>query len=190
MKTFNESVYLKANHLSQTVLKKRRDYGTGNILKAPVSPMVAVLVRLNDKIERFAHLIEQGYEPSNESLADTAEDIMGYGMVLATLLDSTFELPLENQEETPEEVLTEVQVFVNQHKDLFVSLFGNKGWRSERTRATTVVEKELVLQRLARVWIGNPDLRLGQLLGNVFEDTYNVEDEPLISELEKFYEAE
>lgn len=51
-----------------------------------------------------------------------------------------------------------------------------------------------ILERLQRIWEKNPDMRLGQLIENVFPNTphdyisgYYLEDEQYISTLEKFY---
>ena len=166
MKTFDESANAKARELAKTVIRKQKDYGKGNILKAPINPLLAVIVRLNDKVQRFANLVENDKNPQNESLQDTALDIMGYGMILSMVLDDTFELPLENLEK----VLTEVS--------------------NKKKRATTVAEKELLINRLHDLWIANPDLRLSQLILNVFtKDFYYVEDEAFIDDLEGFYET-
>ncbi len=52
-----------------------------------------------------------------------------------------------------------------------------------------------ILSRLEDVWERHPQLRLGQLIGNVFnyalgKDPYNVEDEAFIFALEEFYGKE
>jgi len=51
-----------------------------------------------------------------------------------------------------------------------------------------------VLVRLAKIWSKHPDMRLGQLLENVFPNTdrdyisaYHIEDEEYISTIEEFY---
>lgn len=51
-----------------------------------------------------------------------------------------------------------------------------------------------ILERLRVIWEQNPDMRLGQLIENVFPNTefdyisaYFLEDEPFIKELENFY---
>jgi len=45
-----------------------------------------------------------------------------------------------------------------------------------------------ILKRLQKVWNKNPDLRLAQLLGNVWRgDPYYVEDEKFITEIEELY---
>jgi len=58
-----------------------------------------------------------------------------------------------------------------------------------RKRATDGQMKEEVLGRLLVVWEGNPDLRLMQLLGNVFrQDAYNIEDYDAIKMIEDSYD--
>lgn len=96
--TFNQNAFKKAEKLAKLVIKKQRDYGSGNILNTPVDPQLAVLVRLNDKLQRAGHLLQTKREPQNESLLDTAMDIMGYGMILWMLLDDTFELELDDEQ--------------------------------------------------------------------------------------------
>ncbi len=57
-------------------------------------------------------------------------------------------------------------------------------------RATTDEEKRVVLERLSTLWHAHPELRLGQLIGNVSsDDLYYKEDFPLIETLEQFYAA-
>ena len=48
---------------------------------------------------------------------------------------------------------------------------------------------EKVLQEIGRIWHENPDLRLGQLIGNVLEGAalYYIEDDGLVSALKDFY---
>jgi len=48
-----------------------------------------------------------------------------------------------------------------------------------------------VMEDLRELWLRNPDLRLGQLLINAFQDKdrlYNIEDEPLIDVLHELYD--
>lgn len=54
-----------------------------------------------------------------------------------------------------------------------------------------------ILKRLRIIWEKNPDLRLSQLIGNVYPctpydyiDSYYIEDETFISSLEEFYSKE
>ena len=49
-----------------------------------------------------------------------------------------------------------------------------------------------ILDSIQTIWSQYPDLRLGQLLGNVMRDytyLYYVEDEDLIYELKKYYDS-
>lgn len=91
-----EAACLKAaQEVAELVIRKQRDYGPKNILNSVVQPELAIAVRLNDKLARLANLIQAGKTPDNESLQDTADDIMGYGLVLKMVLNGTFTLPME-----------------------------------------------------------------------------------------------
>lgn len=47
-----------------------------------------------------------------------------------------------------------------------------------------------ILNRIEKIWEQNPDLKLGQLIGNVIDPKYlyEIEDDVLISLLEKLYD--
>lgn len=60
-------------------------------------------------------------------------------------------------------------------------------------RATTDVKKDEIMERLIKLWKDNPNLRLGQLIGNVFHypsgiDPYHWEDFDFIKVLEEYYD--
>ena len=55
-------------------------------------------------------------------------------------------------------------------------------------RAHTPEQKLEVIERLYALWLEQPDLRLGQLIANVYKDPYNVEDFDLIETLERRYD--
>jgi hypothetical protein len=76
-------------HMLTTLCKKQHDYGHENILKFG---LYGILVRLSDKIERYANL--EGKQAQNESTSDTLMDIVGYSVVALMLLDETFTLQL------------------------------------------------------------------------------------------------
>jgi hypothetical protein len=97
LNTFEEAANELAKELAKTVVAKQKDYGPDNILKCPVGPELGIVVRVYDKLSRLQHLIASGKTPENESLQDTARDIMGYGMVLKMVLDGTFTLPMEDK---------------------------------------------------------------------------------------------
>lgn len=97
MTTFNEEVHKAATEVADLVIRKQRDYGPKNIMNSVVSPELSIAVRLNDKLARLANLVQNGADPKNESLRDTADDIIGYGLVLKMVLDGTFLTPLEKE---------------------------------------------------------------------------------------------
>lgn len=68
-------------------------------------------------------------------------------------------------------------------------------------RATTDREKAAVIHELLQIWLDNPNLRLAQLIGNVYpcgvvpeelgvlphHDPYHVEDFNFVEEIKEFY---
>ena len=94
-KTFDDACRELAQELAELIIKKQKDYGKKNISGSIVEPQIAIAVRIHDKLARLVNLTQTGAAPSNESLQDTALDIIGYGFVLKMVLDGTFELPLE-----------------------------------------------------------------------------------------------
>lgn len=99
--TFNQAVHEAAQEIADLVVRKQKDYGPKNIMNSVVEPELSIAVRLNDKLARLANLIQKGATPENESLIDTANDIIGYGLVLKMVLEDTFLSPLEKENETP-----------------------------------------------------------------------------------------
>ena len=97
MTTFNEEVHKAAQEVADLVIRKQRDYGPKNIMNSVVTPELSIAVRLNDKLARLANLVQNGADPKNESLRDTADDIIGYGLVLKMVLDGTFLSPLAKE---------------------------------------------------------------------------------------------
>lgn len=58
-------------------------------------------------------------------------------------------------------------------------------------RAKSVLQKREIMERLYALWLQHPDMRLTQLVRNVYPgdyDLYHVEDFPFIEELEQRYE--
>lgn len=96
--SFNEEVHKAAKEVADLVIRKQRDYGPKNIMNSVVTPELSIAVRLNDKLARLANLVQNGATPENESLRDTADDIIGYGLVLKMVLDGTFLNPLEKED--------------------------------------------------------------------------------------------
>ncbi len=92
---FQDAAHKAASEVADLVVSKQKDYGPKNILNSVVQPELAIAVRLNDKLARLANLVQQGKTPENETLQDTANDIIGYGLVLKLVLNGQFELPME-----------------------------------------------------------------------------------------------
>lgn len=46
---------------------------------------------------------------------------------------------------------------------------------------------EPIIKLIYRIWKKNPDLRLGQLFGNIHEELYYIEDEALETKLRAIY---
>jgi len=99
-KTFDQAVHEAAKEIADLVISKQKDYGPKNIMNSVVQPELSIAVRLNDKLARLANLIQKGAKPENESLIDTANDIIGYGLVLKMVLENTFLNPLDEKHET------------------------------------------------------------------------------------------
>lgn len=55
-------------------------------------------------------------------------------------------------------------------------------------RAYSAEQKRAIIERLYALWLRWPELRLGQLIMNIFGDIYHVEDSVLIEELERVYQ--
>jgi hypothetical protein len=77
--------------VSDTVISKQRDYGKENITRFG---QLGLLVRVHDKLARLEHLTATGKTPSNESLADTVLDLVGYSILGAMLGRKQFALCL------------------------------------------------------------------------------------------------
>lgn len=105
--TFDAAVRKAAIQVANLVISKQRDYGPKNIMNSVVSPELSIAVRLNDKIARLANLAQSGTTPENETLKDTADDIIGYGLVLKMVLEGNFLLPLEELKEDEIQTISE-----------------------------------------------------------------------------------
>ncbi len=102
--TFDMEVRQAAREVADLVIRKQRAYGPKNILNCPVGVEAGIAVRLSDKIARLINLSKKGESPEWETLIDTADDIIGYGLVLKMYLSGKFELPLELPLENIEKV--------------------------------------------------------------------------------------
>lgn len=104
MDTFDKAAKKAALEVADIIISKRKDYGPGNIMNSVVGPELSIAVRLNDKVARLANLAKNGTKPENETLRDTADDIIGYGLVLKLFLEGNLLLPLEEKASTNEKL--------------------------------------------------------------------------------------
>jgi len=74
--------------LTETFLKKHKDYGKDNILD---TGELGIAFRVNDKLSRLKNLLNQGKKPTNESLEETWSDIGVYSIIALLLKRGWFE---------------------------------------------------------------------------------------------------
>jgi len=79
--------------VTDLLLRKNRDYGSSfrkpGILSGALDAKSKLLVRIDDKLERFANLFEKGTDGDvpDESVTDTVTDLIGYFVLLLILLN-------------------------------------------------------------------------------------------------------
>lgn len=94
--TFEESVYEFTNSLAELLIRKRKDYGPGNLAEFGD---YGILVRAGDKFHRLKNLLRSGQAPAvaDETVEDTWFDLAGYSilalMVRAYGIDGFAALP-------------------------------------------------------------------------------------------------
>ena len=88
--TFILDVVGLKTHETLVLVEKQFSYGPHNIGRPPsgVSPETAVLVRLNDKLQRLGTLLSSGtaQPPGSESRLDSWGDLSNYGTI-GTMLE-------------------------------------------------------------------------------------------------------
>jgi len=88
-----ELIREKMRQVTDLLLRKNRDYGSSfrkaGILSGALDAKSKLLVRLDDKLERLANLLEKGTDGdvADESVNDTVIDAIGYFVLLSILLD-------------------------------------------------------------------------------------------------------
>lgn len=81
-----------SREMTGLLVSKQRDYGHQNILQGG---LFGVAIRLSDKIERYANLMNKsGEQPENEPVIDTLLDMVGYSVIAHMLMDGSFTLEL------------------------------------------------------------------------------------------------
>lgn len=87
---------LTVAEVSQTLVRKQRDYGSENISRFGRRGLI---VRMHDKVARLENLLNQKLDPVNESIHDNLLDVVGYAAIGMMWEQREFFLPLE--EPTP-----------------------------------------------------------------------------------------
>jgi len=78
--------------VTDLLVRKNRDYGSSfrspGILSGGLGAKAKLLVRIDDKLERFANLMGKGTDGDvpDESVVDTVTDLIGYFVLLLILL--------------------------------------------------------------------------------------------------------
>ena len=70
-----------AAEVASLVVAKQQDYGSKNISNAPGGAMNGLLVRMHDKLARWANLFNTKAKPKHETIEDTLKDIAGYAII-------------------------------------------------------------------------------------------------------------
>lgn len=76
------------------MLQKHYAYGRGAL---DVHGLQGILIRIDDKIGRFVSLIEQNWNPKDETLEDTIFDLYGYAILEIMYRDEMDLLPYEGE---------------------------------------------------------------------------------------------
>jgi hypothetical protein len=76
--TFDRAVKEFTDELAELLIRKRRDYGPGNLAEFGD---FGILVRAGDKFTRLKTLLQSGQEPANEPIDDTWQDLAGYSIL-------------------------------------------------------------------------------------------------------------
>jgi len=84
--TVNEMVILITQNLV-TFCKKQKDYGPYNVLinNDKKLSMLALTIRLHDKIQRILNLLNNDQDPENESIEDSFLDAANYALMSVIL---------------------------------------------------------------------------------------------------------
>jgi hypothetical protein len=91
--TDQELIKEKMESVTDLLLRKNRDYGSSfrkpGILSGALDPKSKLLVRIDDKLERFGNLLAKDSDGDvpNESMSDTVTDLVGYFVLLGILMD-------------------------------------------------------------------------------------------------------
>jgi len=85
---FVQDVWRILDTAGNLLLRKHKDYGPKNIAHSPGGPLNGLRVRMWDKTARINNLLDNGVQPSNESLRDSFIDLLNYCAIAIMVLDN------------------------------------------------------------------------------------------------------
>lgn len=93
-RTFEDAVDRILAEMRDVMIRKQRDYGSGNIT---AFGELGVIVRAHDKLARLRHLLweARGRAPENEPVEDSWLDLANYGLIGLMCRRGWWGLPLE-----------------------------------------------------------------------------------------------
>lgn len=102
------------DQIHQTYINKNHDYGDSFGKSIEEFGPVAGIVRMEDKINRIKSLIKKGDEQkvTDESMKDTLLDLANYAIMLRMELDNNEEKDVIIDDEEIEELLKEIQYYI------------------------------------------------------------------------------
>jgi len=74
----NKELKKICKEIEELLKRKNEMYGDENIVKIGKE---GIIVRLTEKIERLKHLLGNNINPPEETIEDTWNDIIGYGII-------------------------------------------------------------------------------------------------------------
>jgi hypothetical protein len=74
--------------IRELFLKKQGDYGPNNISMGGDLELakIAIVIRINDKVQRLLNLLKSDATPNNEPIEDSFMDLANYGIMAMILL--------------------------------------------------------------------------------------------------------
>jgi len=85
---FATNVWSIMDTAGNLLIRKHHDYGPKNIAQSPGGPLNGLRVRMWDKTARINNLLDNGVQPSNESLRDSFIDLLNYCAIAILVLDN------------------------------------------------------------------------------------------------------
>lgn len=84
---FVNDVWRVLDGAGNLLIRKHHDYGPKNIAHSPGGALNGLRVRMWDKTARINNLLDNGVQPSNESLRDSFIDLLNYCAIAILVLD-------------------------------------------------------------------------------------------------------